>query len=268
MQKKIIIALAPTNGAGPGNGNPVASRTIAEQVIAGAKAGATLAHLHARDENGALTTDLTAFNAAVATIKASCDLILEASTGGLSTLSAAERALPAANPHAQLASLNIGSLNFGDRVYHNSVPEIHYWVKTMAELKVKPGMEIFDTGNLDFALELIGEGAIKPPCSFSFVFDVRWGMSFDPELLAWLVKRLPAGSCWGAIFVGSKGFAKHVEAARQGATFVRTGFEDSREYGGKVAADNPELVTALRLELERSGFSIAAAEEARAMIFN
>jgi 3-keto-5-aminohexanoate cleavage enzyme len=267
MQKKIIIALAPTSGAGAGNGNPVGSRDIAEQVIAGVRAGATLVHMHARDESGALTTDLTAFNAAVAAIKSSCDVVLEASTGGLSTLTAAERALPAAHPQAQLASLNIGSLNFGDRVYQNSVPDIRYWVRTMAELGVKPGMEIFDTGNLDFALALIAEGAIKPPCSFSFVFDLRWGMSFDPVLLAWLVKRLPAGSCWGAIFVGSKDFAKHREAARQGASFVRTGFEDSREFNGKLAASNVELVAALRRELESDGFAIASADEARAMIF-
>ncbi len=266
MAKKIIIALAPTTGAGPGKGNPVRSSEIAAQVIAGVQAGAALVHLHARDENGALTTDLSAFNAAVGAIKSSCDIVLEASTGGLSTLTAEERALPAANPHAELASLNIGSLNFGDRVYQNSVPEIRYWIETLAARKIKPGLEIFDTGNLDFALAMIAEGTIKPPCNFGFVFDLRWGMSFDPVLLAWLVKRLPAQSRWGAIFVGSQDFSKHLEAARQGASFVRTGFEDSRDFNGRFAARNDELVAALREELERGGFALASAADARAMM--
>lgn len=266
MQNKIVIALAPTTGAGVGDGNPVTPEAVSQQAIAGAKAGASLVHLHARDEVGALSTDLTAFNKAVGLIKASCDIIVEASTGGLSTLTAEERTLPTGNPHAQLASLNVGSLNFGDRVYQNSVPNIRLWLKTMNEKGVKPGLEIFDTGNIDCVKALIAEGLVKQPCNFSLVFDLRWGMPFDTELLAWMIKRLPANSRWGAILVGSTGFEKHIEAARMGASFVRCGFEDSRSYNGKLAQNNPELVTALRDALESAGFSVATTDEARAIL--
>ena len=146
MSKRIIIAVAPTGGWGKGRGNPVSPETIARDVIACANTGAAVVHLHARDENGNLSADLACFNQAVETIKASCDIIVEASTGGLSLLTAVERALPAAHPHADLASLNMGSLNFGDQVYCNALPDVRLWIDKMTAAGVKPSLEVFDTG--------------------------------------------------------------------------------------------------------------------------
>ena len=173
MNQKIIIALAPTGGWGKGENNPIQSKDIATDVICCAKAGAAVVHMHARDEEGKLTTDLTAFNKAVQTINDSCDIILEASTGGLSEFTAAERVLPTENPHAQMGSLNIGSLNFGDEVYKNSLKDVRFWIKTLSERGVKPSLEIFDTGNMETAIHLINEGLISTPCNFSFIFDFK-----------------------------------------------------------------------------------------------
>ena len=89
MKRKIIIALAPTGGWGKTENNPVDPQAIAEDVIRCVRSGASVVHLHARDEEGRLTTDLSAFNKTVQIIKESCDIILEASTGGLSSLTAA-----------------------------------------------------------------------------------------------------------------------------------------------------------------------------------
>ena len=149
MNRKIILAVAPTGGWGQGHNNPVTPDAIANDVIACARAGAAVVHLHARDETGGLTTDLAPFAAAVDTIKASCDILLEASTGGLSNLSAVERVLPASNPHAEMGSLNIGSLNFGDAVYSNSLPDARFWIEAMKKHGIKPSLEIFDTGHLE-----------------------------------------------------------------------------------------------------------------------
>ena len=266
MDKKIIIAVAPTGGWGAGRGNPVTPETIAEDVIACAGAGAGVVHLHARDGGGALTADLSCFNRAVANIKAACDILLEASTGGLSALSAAERALPAKQPLADMASLNMGSLNFGDHVYCNSLPDVRYWISEMAAASVKPSLEIFDTGHMDTALHLITEGLIAAPCNFSFIFNVRWGMHYHPLLLDYLISKVPAGSRWGALFIGSQDFRRHIEAARKGAAFVRVGFEDSVAYDGKSAANNAELVSALKATLEREGAAVVGAQEARSIL--
>ena len=263
MNKKIIIAVAPTGGWGNTDNNPVKSMDIAADVIRCAKAGASVVHMHARDENGNLTTDLTAFNKAVQTIKDSCDIILEASTGGLSDFTAAERILPTENPHAQMGSLNIGSLNFGDHVYKNSLVDVRSWIKTLAGRGVKPSLEIFDTGNMETAIHLIREGLISLPCNFSFIFDVKWGMPYHRSILEYLKEQVPENCNWGALLIGSASFANHLEAARSGAKILRVGFEDSYRYDGKIAANNEELVLALRHELEADGFSVATASEAR-----
>jgi 3-keto-5-aminohexanoate cleavage enzyme len=264
--RKIIIALAPVGGWGIGDGNPVDPAALAREVSQCATAGASIVHLHARDRSGALTTDLSTFNEAVERIKSCADIILEASTGGVSSMTAIERALPAGNPHAELASLNMGSLNLGDRVYQNSLADIRLWIRMMSERRIVPSLEIFDTGNMEFALELIRQGVLTPGCHFSFVCNLDWGMRFHPVLVSFLRDRVPAGSHWGVNLIGSRDFSNHIEAARLGASVLRVGFEDSRCYNGKIAANNKDLVVALRAELEADGFSTATVDEARAVL--
>ena len=263
MKKKIAIALAPTGGWGTGFNNPVTPETIADDVIACSRSGASILHLHARDRAGQLTADLAPFDQTMARIRQHCDIILEASTGGLSRLSREERIVPVTNPAAEMGSLNIGSLNFGDEVYCNSLPDVRYWIGRMAEADVKPSLEIFDTGHLETSLELIRTGLVAQPANFSFIFGVNWGMVYDRSLLDYLVGRLPAGSRWGAIFIGSEDFKPHLGAARAGATAVRVGFEDSVHYSGKIARSNLELVEAVRHMLGESGYEAMAPSEAR-----
>ena len=266
MSKKVIIALAPTGGGGLGQGNPVSPEEIAEQTAQCAEAGATIVHMHARDEQGALTADMTCFNRTVELIHGQTNIIIEASTGGISSMTSVERTYPAANPHAEIASLNIGTLNFGDKVYINSVPDIRMWIGIMAERKIKPSMEIFDTGNMDCALHLIREGLLKPPCNFSFVCNLNWGMPYHPAIISYLRDQVPTGSHWGANLINSADFSPHVEVAKLGAAVVRVGFEDSRRYDGKIAKDNLELVKGVRAALEANGFSIATVDEAREVL--
>ena len=266
MQKKIIISVAPVGPWGAGEGNPLTPDAVAEQVIMSAKAGASMAHMHCRDESGALTTDLSTFNKTADLIKASCDIILEASTGGISSMTALERTLPATNRHAQLASLNVGSFNFGNKVYQNSVPDIRLWIKTLAELRIKPAMEVFEAGNMNCALHLISECGMAPPYNFIFVCNLNWGMPYHPSLISYLRDQVPEGSHFGVNLINSEDFKNHLEVAHLGASILRVGFEDSRTYNGKIAVNNQELVAALRGELEADGFSIATADEARAIL--
>lgn len=266
MTKKIILALAPTGGWGKDYNNPLESEEIVKQVIACAEEGVSLVHLHARNSKGELTTDLSNFSKTIELIANECSVIIEASTGGLSNLTPQERSLPLQNEKVELGSLNMGSLNFLDKVYINTVPNIRYWLQRMAKNRVKPSIEIFDTSNIAISDLFIKEGLIKPQYNFNFIFNYKWGMSFSLSILKLLKSMLPKESIWGTIFGGSRDFSSHLQASLQGATMIRVGFEDSRICNYGEAKSNLELVKEIRRELRTSGFDLANPDEARKLL--
>ncbi len=266
MNKKIILALAPTSGWGKDYNNPLEPEEIAKQVIVCAEEGVSLVHLHARDSEGELTTDLSNFSKTIELITNKCGVIIEASTGGLSNLTPQERAFPLQNKKVELGSLNMGSLNFLDKVYINTVPDIQYWLQKMIKNNIKPSIEIFDTSNIIISSSLIKKNLIKPQYNFNFIFNYKWGMSFSLSLVEVLKSMLPKESIWGAVFGESKDFSLHIQASLQGATMIRVGFEDSKICNNKEAETNLELVKEIRRELEISGFELADPEEARKLL--
>lgn len=266
MTKKIILALASTGGWGKDYNNPLEPEEITNQVIACAEEGVSLIHLHARNSKGELTTDLSNFSKIIESITNKCSVIIEASTGGLSSLTPQERSLPLQDEKVELGSLNMGSLNFLDKVYINTVPDIRYWLQRMIENRVKPSLEIFDTSNIAVSDLFIKEGLIKPQYNFNFIFNYKWGMSFSLSILELLKSMLPKESIWGAIFGGSRDFSSHLQASLQGATMIRVGFEDSRIYNYGEAKSNLELVKEIRRELRILGFDLANPDEARKLL--
>ncbi len=262
MQKKIIIAVAPTGGWGKDKNNPLTPDEISEDVAACCNEGASIVHLHARDLDGNLTTDLLHLSKTTEKIRKACNIIIEASTGGLSNLTREQRALPLTNKEAVIGSLNMGSLNFGDDVYINSAKDIRYWIDEMNKNSVKPSMEIFDTSQLIFAKHLIEQDLIKSQYNFNFIFNCKWCMWFSKPLLDALIAFLPGKSIWGALFAQNTDFKFHLQAALSGASFVRVGFEDSQVCNNSNAKKNWELVKTLRTELEVLGFRIANPNEA------
>jgi len=266
VTKKIILALAPTGGWGKDYNNPLEPEEITKQVIACAEEGVSLIHLHARNSKGELTTDLSNLSKTIKLITNECSVIIEASTGGLSSLTPQERALPLQNKKADIGSLNMGSLNFLDKVYINTVPYIRYWLQSMIKNGVKPSMEIFDTSNIAISDLFIKEGLIKPQYNFNFIFNYKWGMSFSISILELLKSMLPKESIWGTVFGESRDFKSHIQTSFQGATMIRVGFEDSRICNYREAKSNLELVKEIRRELEISGFELADPEEARKLL--
>jgi len=263
MSKKTILTVAPTGGWGKGRDNPIGAERVAEEVISCAEIGASVVHLHARDQNGNLTKDQTEFLKATELIRNESDIVIEASTGGLSALTAEERVLPVRNPRADMASLNMGSLNFLNEVYRNSVPDIRLWLRAMTDAKVKPCFEIFDTSNITLANHLIREGLIQPQFNFNFVFNYKWGMEYSCALLQVLKDMLPQQSIWGVVFGGNTDFSHHLQAALSGATVIRVGFEDSQICNNRAAKSNVELVRQVREDLEVLGFELMGVDEAR-----
>ena len=266
MNSKIILALAPVGGWGKGENNSLTPEEIAKEVIECTEAGASLVHLHARDESGQLTTNINSFSHTTKLIREKSSIIIEASTGGLSSLTSKERALPLQNQHAELGSLNMGSLNFMDQVYVNLVPDIKFWIQEMNKYNVKPCMEIFDTSHIRIAHLAIQEGWIKPSYNFNFIFNYQWGMKFSLPLLQVLVDMLPKNSQWGVVFGNNQDFKDHLKSILLGATMVRVGFEDSTICNDYNVSSNLGLVEEIGKEIESLGYNLASPEEARKIL--
>jgi len=180
MSRKIILAIAPSGGWGKGNNNPIGAERVAEEAVACAELGASVVHLHSRDQEGDLSKDQSEFLKTSKLIRDKSNIIIEASTGGLSDMTAEERALPAKCPQAGLASLNMGSLNFFDDVYCNSVPDIKLWLKLMRKAKVKPSLEIFDTSNITLTKHIIQEVLFNRDSilTLSLIINGAWNFLF------------------------------------------------------------------------------------------
>jgi len=111
--------------------NPLSPDEIAEDVTNYAKAGAGMVHLHVRDQIGEQTFDLSVFRKTLDRIISKSDIIIQDSTGGISTLSLEERCVCLDESRVEVASLNMGSVNFGETVYINTLPDIRFWARKM-----------------------------------------------------------------------------------------------------------------------------------------
>jgi 3-keto-5-aminohexanoate cleavage enzyme len=125
----------------------------------------------------------------------------------------------------EVASLNMGSVNFGEDVYVNRLPDIRYWARRMEEAGVAPEMEIFDLGMIPVALKFIDDGVIKSPCHFNFILGARWAMPAEPRSLFYLSSMLPEDMSWGIVQDGMTDLSLMATAISLGASVVRVGFE-------------------------------------------
>ena len=266
--RKIIVAVAPVGReVAPPSINPLTPGEVAQQVIDCTRAGASLVHLHVRDRRGDQTEDITDFSRTLDLIRESSDIIIQGSTGGLTTLTLEERSVSVTDPRVEVASLNMGSVNFGEDVYVNRVPDIRYWAGRMAENKVVPELEIFEAGMIPEAQMLIDEGTLKPPFYYNFALGFHWAAPADPRSLFYLASLLPAGVPWSVVHDGMQDFALLATAIGLGASMVRVGFEDSVRYApGKIAKTNAALVEKLVSLVQRIGFDVATPAEARGIL--
>ena len=271
MKRKIIIAVAPVKNPGitiPEQCmNPITPEEVAEQTIACARAGAGMVHLHVRDENGEQTGDLTHFAKSLDLIRAESDIVIQGSTGGLSTLTLEERCVALNDVRVQMASLNMGSTNFDDDVYINTLPDIRYWAQRMLEAKVVPECEIFGLSMINTVHKMVNEKLIKPHCHYNFALGFKSSLAATPDNLFYLKSSLPPESIWGLVHDGMLNFSLLASAISFGASVVRVGFEDSFYYQpGKVAKSNDVLVKKICEVVDFLGFEVATIGEARQLL--
>ncbi len=270
---KVVITVAPVSHPGtsipPGCRNPLTPEEIAADVIACAGAGAGMVHLHVRDEKGNPTFDLDIFHRTVALIAAGTDIIIQGSTGGLSSLTPEERSVCLEAPGVEVASLNMGSVNFGETVYSNKLPEIRYWASRMKEKRIMPEMEIFDLSMIETCSRLADEGLIPRPLHYNFCLGQgnASALAASPRNLVLLTSATEQGAHWGLNHDGMPGLAMLGLALSMGATVVRVGFEDSFYYGpGRLASCNAALVEALVTLVRSMGLEPATPAEAREIL--
>jgi len=226
-----------------------------------------MVHLHVRDAKGVQTEDVTVYSQTLDRIRTSSDIVIQGSTGGLTTLTLEQRCVALNDKRTEVASLNMGSVNFGEDVYINRLPDIRYWAKRMRQTKTVPEMEIFDSGMLPAARALVAEGAIQPPYSICFCLGFHWTLAPDPKSLFFMTAMMNETVPWGVIHDGMTDFTLLATAIGLGASLVRVGFEDSTFWAPDQAVKhNVELVQRLAQLIRLLGHAVATPAEARAIL--
>jgi 3-keto-5-aminohexanoate cleavage enzyme len=263
--RKIIVAVAPVGkDIEPPSINPLTPEDVAREVIDCTRAGASFVHLHVRDDKGNQTEDLTQFSRTLELIRDASDIIIQGSTGGLSELSLEERCVALNDPRVEVASLNMGSVNFSDEVYINRLPDIRYWARRMEETNVIPELEIFEAGMLTAVTKLLEEKVLKPPLAFGFCLGFHWALPADPNSLFFLKSSLIEPAFWGVVHDSMQDFSLLATAIGMGAVAIRVGFEDSVYYApGKAAATNVVLVEKIVSLVHQIGYEVATPADAR-----
>lgn len=257
--RKVIISLAPVEA-----GRPVNQDTLVEDVVRSAQAGASMCHLHCRRPDGALTPDTSELVDTFERIAEGTDLVIQASTGGVSAMTIEERCRPLDYWRVESASLNGGSTNLGDAVYINSFDDIRYCAKAVYEKAIIPEIEVFDIGMIYNIRMTQNQVPYRNPVLYNLVFGHKGGMQPDMECLTAFRRAVPADSLWGVTHYGRDNWEFLAAAIAMGAAVVRIGFEDSRYLSnGREASCNYELVEKLTALLRAMELEPATPQEAR-----
>jgi 3-keto-5-aminohexanoate cleavage enzyme len=244
---------------------PITPQEIADAAYEAWQAGASIAHIHVRDSEGRPSQDGELYRQALEFIREKCDIIVQPSTGGAVGMTPEERLQPV-YLRPEMATLTVGTVNFGDDVFMNTPKDIEIFAQTMQEHGVKPELEIFEVGMITNALRLVKKGLVQEPLHFDFVMGVPGAIAGTPENLLHLVKSIPEGSTWSVAGVGRAQLPLNTMAILLGG-HVRVGFEDNIYYEkGVLAKSNAQFVERIVRLANELGREIATPNEARKIL--
>ena len=297
-QDKVILTCAVTGSIHTPSMSPylpISPDEIAEAAIGAATAGAAVVHLHARrPEDGRPDQTPEAFMRFLPRIRAESDVVVNITTGGAPTMGVEERLQPALRLAPELASLNLGSMNFGlfemlarykdfrygweqpylaeseDRVFRNTFRDIAFILESCKANGTRFELECYDVGHLYTAAHFLDRGLLEPPLFIQSVFGLRGGIGPHPEDVMHMKRtadRLFGQQyLWSVLGAGRNQMFIAVQSAVMGGN-VRVGLEDSLWLGhGQLARSNADQVTKIRRILEELGLQLATPQEARAML--
>ena len=274
---------------------PITPEEITREALAAAEAGAAVLHLHARDpETGRPDQTPEAFARFLPRIKQATDAAINITTGGSPFMKVEERVLPAATFKPEVASLNMGSMNFGlfhlldkykefkfdwepqtleatrDLVFRNSFKDIEFILRTCYENGTRFEFECYDVGHLYNLAHFVDRGMVKLPMFVQLIVGTLGGIGADPENLVFMKKTADKlfgdRYRWSVLAGGRHQMNMATMAATMGGN-VRVGLEDSLYAGkGRLATSNAEQVRMIRGILEGLGLEIATPDEAREIL--
>ncbi|WP_342362331.1 3-keto-5-aminohexanoate cleavage protein [Terrarubrum flagellatum] len=298
MARKVIITCAVTGSIHTPSMSPhlpVTAQEIADAAIGAAEAGASIVHLHARDpKDGRPDQSPEAFLPFLKVIKQRSNCVVNITTGGAPGMTIEERLKPCAVFKPEVASLNMGSMNFGlfpmlarykefehdwekpaleasrDRVFKNTFKDIEGILTTCAENGTRFEIECYDIGHLYTLAHFVDRGLVKPPFFVQSVFGILGGIGPHPEDVMHMKRtadRLFGDSYrWSVLGAGRNQMPIITMAASMGGN-VRVGLEDSLWDGpGQLAKSNAAQVKRARQILEGLGLEIATPEDAREIL--
>ena len=246
---------------------PLAPDEIAEEVARCREAGASMVHLHVRDQAGAPTQSMESFDDAMEAIRrAAPDIVIQPSTGGSVGMTEDERSQPL-ELKPEMATLTTGTVNFGDEVFANPYPLVERFFLRMRDLGVQPEFEVFDTGMVETAKRLTAVHDPEPRHQhYDLVLGVPGGMAGTPDAVLYMARSLPPGATWSATGIGRAHLPVTLTALALGGN-VRTGFEDTIYYErGRLAASNEELIARVARLAREIGREIATPDQAREIV--
>jgi 3-keto-5-aminohexanoate cleavage enzyme len=244
---------------------PYTPAELAAEAIRCHEAGATMVHLHVRQDDGTPSQDAALFQQVLRAIRERCDLLVQFSTGGAVGMSVAERA-DALKLRPDMATLTTGSVNFGDDVFLNPPPTVRAIAQRIREFGVRPEVECFDTGMVDAALRLAKEGLLDLPAHFDFVLGMPGGMGGTERHLDFMRSLIPADCTWSVAGIGrfEMPLARHAIAV---GGHVRVGLEDNLYLSkGVLAQGSYELVAAVAAMANEAHRPLATVAQARDLL--
>jgi uncharacterized protein (DUF849 family) len=296
-QNKVIITCAVTGSIHTPSMSPylpISPDEIAEAAIGAAKAGAAIVHLHARLPDGRPTQDPEVFKQFLPKIKAGSNVVVNLTTGGAPTMPIEERLQPALRLKPEVASLNMGSMNFGlyemiprvkewkndwekpylegseERIFKNTFKDIAYILQSCSENNTRFEIECYDIGHLYTAAHFLDRGLVKAPLLIQSVFGIRGGIGPHPEDVMHMKRtadRLFGDQyLWSVLGGGRNQMYIATQSAVMGGN-VRVGLEDSLWLGkGELAKTNADQVAKIRRILEELGLEVATPDDARQLL--
>jgi uncharacterized protein (DUF849 family) len=284
MKKTFITCAVTGNLTKPGQTPylPITPRQIVDESLSAYEEGAAIAHIHVRNpKNGAPSMDVELYAEVVEALREEApELIINLTTGpggrfipseddpkvyapGTTLLPPSARVLHILKLRPDICSLDLNTMNSGKDVVINTPRSVRIMAEQIRSAGVTPELEIFDSGDLHLALDLIEEGVLDTASLFTFVLGVKYGFAARPETLLYARDILPKETSWSAFGIGRSEFPIVAQSWLLGGN-VRVGMEDNIYLSkGVLATSNAELVRKARRLLEDLGADIADSREVR-----
>jgi 3-keto-5-aminohexanoate cleavage enzyme len=244
---------------------PLTPAEVADEAARCREAGAAVLHLHARNDDGTSTQSADRFGEILTRVREKTDCILQVTTGGAVGMSLEERA-GSLKCSPEMATLNCGTINFGDDVFVNTRKDIRDLAARIRASGAVAELECYEVGHIDEALTLHKEGLLGTPLHFQFVLGVPGAAAAREELVPFMARMLPAGSTWGVAAVGRYQRPMTELAMRLGG-HARVGLEDNIYLEKGVLAEGSAPLVARAAAYGRSiGRQVTTPDEARRLL--